>query len=114
MTLGSLDACASPLPVALRSGTRDGHGSLEVVARDGARINARIAPALELPGARVIRLDHGDRDPKGDYFLAAPWAPRPDLRGETAGLLRVGYCRSDESLCRSIALRVTIPPAATE
>lgn len=98
---------APPPPVLLRAIDQSGPALLLVPA-PGARLNARVPAALELGGGRVLRFDRGARDSAGDYFAGAAWAPRPSALPDS-GLLRLSYCRADESFCRSEQLTVALP-----
>ncbi len=79
-----------------------------VVASDGARINARLAPALEFDDGRIVRLDHGRVDADGDYFVEPPAARLAGDRGRTVRL-RASVCAVSERRCRSVVRTTTLP-----
>jgi hypothetical protein len=72
----------------------------------GARINARLKPALELADGSVLRFDADQLSPDSAYF-----AEPPELivaRGTTLhGRLRASVCDEGEHLCRLITLDVS-------
>ena len=75
---------------------------LTLLAAPHLRINARLAPALELRDGAALRFD-GPRTADSAYFAAPPTAELP--RGVAVrGRLRASVCRDDEQVCRSIAL----------
>lgn len=79
-----------------------------VVASDGARISARLAPALEFDDGRVVRLEHGRVDAAGDYFVEPPFARLAGGRGRTVQL-RASVCGVNERRCRSVARTTRLP-----
>src|SRR5690242_4470089 len=66
LLLAATTACRGRVPlVALEAGPPP---SLRLVAAPGARINARLKPALELDGGRVLRFDSPYLTPDSAYF----------------------------------------------
>lgn len=75
---------------------------LTLLAAPHLRVNARLAPALELRGGVTLRFD-GPRTPDSAYFAAPPTADLP--RGAAPhGRLRASVCDADEQVCRSLVL----------
>lgn len=97
----------APLPVRLVATSRGGQAILTAVPAPGVRINAQVAPAIELSGGSVLRLPHGRMTSDSAYFAEPPWAVRPQS-GPVRGILRISYCRTDEALCRVVALPVEL------
>src|SRR5947209_20174096 len=62
---------------------------LRLVAATGARINARLKPALELDDGTVVRFDSSRLTSDSAYFAAAPTAA-PPAGGSRHGTLQIG------------------------
>jgi len=86
--------------------TQEGHGlRLALLAAPGARINARLKPALERPDGSVLRFDSPALTPDSAYFAAPPELVLED--GQAAeGIIRASVCRSGESVCRLVTVDV--------
>jgi hypothetical protein len=110
-SLLALTACGySPgaAPVSLQASSRGGEAVLALVPADDLRLNARVAPAIELAAGGMVRLARGRVSMDSSYFLEPPWQVRPSgipIRGT----LRVSFCRPDEAVCRSATLPVALP-----
>jgi hypothetical protein len=94
-------ACADrATPVRLVPGQR-----LRLESAPGVRINARLAPALELADGTVLRFSASHVTPDSSYFAEAPTAAAPagDVR---RGTLRVSVCAEAERLCQLVTLGV--------
>jgi hypothetical protein len=110
-TLVAIAACGyspGPDPVYLQAGSRGRERILAVVPTEGLRINARVPPAIELAVGGIVRLARGRVSLDSSYFLEPPWEVRPS-GVPIRGTLRVSFCRSDETVCRSAALPVKLP-----
>jgi hypothetical protein len=95
-------AAAPPPPLRVVADTGGSTTHLTLWAAPHLRINARLAPALELPDGAVLRFG-GPRTADSAYFAAPPTAELP--RGAALrGRLRASVCREDEEVCRSIIL----------
>jgi hypothetical protein len=70
------------------------------------KINARLAPALELPGGRVLRFAGTRLTADSAYFTEPPSAVLAGEHEEVHGTLRASVCRDDELVCRSITLEL--------
>jgi hypothetical protein len=91
-------ACeARPALVTLQTGP-----PLRLEPAPGVRINARLKPALELAGGRVLHFDSPLLTSDSAYFTAPPTAAAPP--GERAGTLRVSVCPAGERICRSLTI----------
>jgi hypothetical protein len=104
--LGVLLACgrssggASPLRlVATQS---EGDTRLTLVARDGLKISARLAPALELTDGTVLRFSSPALTPDSAYFAEPPTAILGGQRRRVHGKLRASVCDARASVCRSV------------
>ena len=99
----------APPPVLRVAASANGSATrLTLLAAPRLRINARLAPALELPDGAALRFD-GPRTADSAYFAAPPTAELPGSRaggGAVHGRLRASVCRDDEQVCRSIALEL--------
>ncbi len=78
---------------------------LRLVAATGARINARLKPALELDDGTVVRFDSSRLTSDSAYFAAAPTAA-PPAGGSRHGTLRLSVCPSGEKICRLVVMAV--------
>ena len=105
LLLAATTACRGPVPlVTLEAGPAP---SLRLVAASGVRINARLKPALELDGGRVLRFDSPYLTSDSAYFAAPPTAAPVPPGGPHRGTLRASVCPSGEHFCRSVELAVT-------
>lgn len=109
--LGIVAGCghsAARPPVSLRAESYSGQAILRVVPAGDLRINARVAPGLELAAGGIVRLARGRISEDSAYFLEPPWQVRP-AGVPIRGTLHVSYCRLDEAVCRSAKLPVDLP-----
>jgi hypothetical protein len=79
---------------------------LQLVGAPGARINARLKPALELADGTVLRFDSPHVTADSAYFLDAPTVDAPLRDTVHRGILRASVCSEGEQLCRTFALAV--------
>jgi hypothetical protein len=68
------------------------------------KLNARVAPALELSDGRILRFRAGRRTADSAYFAEPPSAVMPGHQKQVHGTLRVSVCRDDEQVCRSLRI----------
>ena len=106
-----LSGCARaavPVEAGLRIEARgDSAGYLlTLFAAPGARVNARLKPALELSEGRILRFDQPALTSDSGYFAAPPVALLAGHPRRLTGLLRVGICPAGEQLCRAVSLSV--------
>jgi hypothetical protein len=86
--------------------TRSGADTrLTLLAATGVDINARVAPALELPDGAVVRFD-GPRTSDSSNFAEAPTARLTGRHDRVHGRLRASVCAKAEQVCRSITLEL--------
>lgn len=76
---------------------------LTLTPSPGARINARLKPALELPDGRVLRFDSPALDADSSYFTAPPVLR---MAGPASGLVRASVCGAGEEVCRMVTVAV--------
>jgi hypothetical protein len=107
MSVAFLLACAcarSPAPLMrvqrqpTATGTR-----LVLVGAPGARINARLAPALERRDGSLLRFSGDSLTPDSIYFTTPP---RLDVAGAVSGVIRASVCPEGEKVCRRVELTV--------
>jgi hypothetical protein len=70
------------------------------------KINARLAPALELAGGTVLRFTASHLTPDSAYFTEPPSALVPGRHDRPHGTLHASVCRDDERVCRSVTLEL--------
>ena len=78
-------------------------GTTRLVLRvlPGARINARLKPALELQTGEIYRFDSPLLTPDSAYFTAMPTLDLPESVAHSPGLVRAGICLEGETVCRT-------------
>ncbi len=102
-------ACAGPAEPPLRVTTSVAGEETRLVLEAGSRlkINARLAPALELNGGGpVIRFSARRLTPDSAYFAEPPVALLGGRHARVHGTLRASVCREDEAVCRSVTVRM--------
>jgi hypothetical protein len=84
-------ACGRPPaePAALRVATAPAGADTRLIlhAEPGLKINARLAPALELADGTVLRFDAAERTADSAYFVTPPTARLPGRHHEVHGTL---------------------------
>ena len=107
---GVLGSCASPggtpALLRLRTAAAGPDTRLTLLAAPGFEINARLAPALELPNGTIVRFVSGRRTADSAYFAEPPSARLPGRHDQIHGMLRASVCRQDELVCHSVALKL--------
>ncbi len=81
---------------------------LTLVAEPGARINARLKPALELADGTVLRFDSPHLTPDSAYFADAPTARAPTGATLKRAILRASVCPAGAQVCRTVTLAVDL------
>jgi hypothetical protein len=104
----SVIGCSGPLrseaPLYLTADAQGRDTRVTLYARPHLKINARLAPALELRGGTVLRFAGAPLTPDSAYFAAPPSALLTGRREEVHGTLHASVCRDDEQVCRSLTL----------
>jgi len=70
------------------------------------KINARLAPALELAGGTVLRFSTGRLTPDSAYFAEPPSALLVGRHDHVRGTLHASVCGVDEQVCRSVTVEL--------
>ena len=94
--------------VSLEASGAGGDRILRLHAAPGARINARLAPVLELHDGTRITFASAVLTADSSYFAESPKAvlSRQRARG---GTLRASVCPADVRVCLSVVLDVELP-----
>jgi hypothetical protein len=105
MTVALLLSCAAPPSpyLRLRIERLGATTRLTLLPAPGARINARLVPALERRGGGVLRFQGSQLTADSSYYTAPPTL---ELPGDPAGVIRASVCPDRESVCRRVELRV--------
>jgi hypothetical protein len=99
---GEAQETATPLHVTLAPEGADTRVTLH--AAPAFRINAHIAPALELRNGTVVRFA-GDRlTADSAYYAEPPSARLTGRHDQLHGILRASVCAEKERVCRSVVL----------
>ena len=115
MTLGAvLVAAAAACSAAPRADgmlhlTTTASGSktrLTLYAAPHLKVNAQVAPALELNDGSVLRFRTGRRTADSTYFAEPPSTVLPGRHETVHGTLRASVCRDDEQICRSLRVEI--------
>ena len=107
---GSLAGCTDrsspdgPLRVTTSPAGADTRLSLH--AAPHLKINARVAPALELADHSVIRFGAARLSPDSAYFAEPPSALLAGRHETVHGTLRASVCDVGVQVCRSIAVKI--------
>lgn len=107
LLLASGLGCATgrPGPLAVERTDTPAGTSLVLRAEPGARINARLRPALELADGTVLRFDAAALSPDSAYFAEPPSLVLPPAT-KPRGTIRASVCRADEHVCRMVVVRI--------
>ena len=98
----ALAACRPAVPFQLAVQ----HGQVSrfrLVSAPGARVNARLKPALELEDGTVLRFESPHVTADSAYFVDAPTAEAPLRESVHGGIVRASVCSAGEKLCRTFA-----------
>jgi hypothetical protein len=103
--LGALGCGASaPTPLSIATSRAGPDTRVTLIAEPGLKVNARLAPALELPDGRVLRFHAARLTEDSAYFAEPPSAIVPGHPDHVHGTLNASVCREDELVCRSVRL----------
>ena len=70
------------------------------------KVNARVAPALELDDGMVLRFRTGRLTADSAYYAEPPSAVLRGRHERVHGTLRASVCRDDEQVCRSLRVEI--------
>jgi hypothetical protein len=79
---------------------------LTLHAAPHVKINARVAPALELEDGTLLRFSIGARTPDSAYYAEPPSADLPGRHSRVHGTVRASVCRDDEQVCRVVRAEI--------
>jgi hypothetical protein len=96
----------SDAPLYLTAGAQGPDTRVTLHAAPHLKINARLAPALELAGGTVLRFGGAPLTADSAYFSQPPSALLTGRHEEVHGTLRASVCRDDEQVCRSLTLEL--------
>ena len=96
----------APTPLHLTTTPAGPDTRITLSTAPGLKINARLAPALELADGAVLRFDAGQRTADSAYFAVPPSALLPGRRDRVHGTLHASVCRDDEQVCRTLTLEL--------
>ena len=77
---------------------------IRAVAAPGAKINARLAPQLELASGRTVRLTSASVTADSAYFTAPPEVTIPANTPLTGARFRASVCDSAATVCRVVTV----------
>jgi hypothetical protein len=113
MTLVAVGLAAACSPQSIESGplhvTTAPSGPdtrLTLHAAPHLKINARLAPALELDDGTLLRFRTGLRTADSAYYAEPPSAVLPGRHARVHGTLRASVCRDDEQVCRAVRVEI--------
>jgi hypothetical protein len=110
MALGLAAACsrppADPAPLHITTTPAGPNTRLTLHAGPHLKINARLAPALELDGGALLRFRTGLRTADSAYYAEPPSAVLPGRHTRVHGTLRASVCRDDEQVCRGVRVEI--------
>lgn len=93
-------------PLSLTTTPAGPNTRVTLVAEPNVKVNARLAPALELADGTVLRFDAGRLTADSAYFAEPATALLPGRRAAVHGTLRASVCRDDERVCRTVTLEL--------
>jgi hypothetical protein len=98
-----VSACAAPERPPLLTVERipldSNRTRLVLTGEPGARINARLRPALERADGTILRFDPPAADADSSYYSEAP---ELILEGESSGTVVASVCPTGEKVCRKV------------
>ena len=108
--LGLASACTRPRvePGPLQITTAPSGPDTRLVLHAGPhlKINARLAPALELSDGTVLRFGAALLTADSSYYSEPPTAVLPGRHARVHGTLRASVCRDDEQVCRAVRVEI--------
>jgi hypothetical protein len=110
LALGLAAACndppTNPAPLRVTATPSGPDTRLTLHAESGLKINARLAPALELADGTVLRFEAAERTADSAYYAEPPRALLPGRHARVHGTLRASVCRDDEQVCRAVKVEI--------
>jgi hypothetical protein len=110
VAIGLAAGCARPpvesVPLRITTAAAGPDTRVTLHAGPHLKINARLAPALELGDGTVLRFRSGGLTPDSAYYAEPPSAVLPGRHARVHGMLRASVCRDDEQVCRTVTLKI--------
>lgn len=108
VVLLAVTACGHAAPFRLEAERGSPVSRFRLIAAPGARLNARLKPALELENGTILRFDSPHVTPDTAYFLDAPTIGAPIGADAHHGIVRASVCPAGGKICRSFSLAVRL------
>lgn len=105
-TLACSPPAGPPASLSLATSREGADTRVTLVAAPHLKVNARLAPALELADGTVLRFDAARLTADSAYFAEPATALLSGRRDAVHGTLRASVCRDDEQVCRSVTLEL--------
>jgi hypothetical protein len=106
VAVGVATACsrppAEPGPLQIATAPSGPDTRLILRASPHLKINARLAPALELSDGTVLRFGAARLTADSSYYAEPPSAVLTGRHARVHGTLRASVCRDDEQVCRAV------------
>ena len=96
----------APAPLRLTTAAVGPDTRVTLVPEAGLKVNARVAPALELPDGRILRFGDARLTADSAYFAEPASARLPGRHARVRGTLRASVCRADEQVCRILTIEL--------
>jgi hypothetical protein len=110
VALGLAAACSRPPtesgPLEVTTAPSGPDTRLTLHAGPHLKINARLAPALELEDGTVLRFRAGLRTADSAYYAEPPSAVLAGRHARVHGILRASVCRDDDQVCRAVRIEI--------
>ena len=104
--LGCAGSGTAPGPLHLTAEAFGPDTRLVLEAAPHLKLNARLAPALELTDGSRLRFGAARRTADSAYFAEPPTAVLPGRHARVHGTLRASVCRDDEQVCRTVTVQL--------
>jgi len=97
---------ANPAPIRVATSPSGPNTRLTLHAAPHLKINARLAPALELGDGTLLRFRTGLRTADSAYYAEPPSTVLRGRHAQVHGILRASICRDDEQICRAVRVEI--------
>jgi hypothetical protein len=108
--IGLPSACTRPRvepgPLQITTAPSGPDTRLTLHANPHLKINARLAPALELSDGTVLRFGAALLTADSSYYTEPPSVVLTGRHGRIHGTLRASVCRDDEQVCRAVRMEI--------
>jgi hypothetical protein len=110
VAVGLATACSRPPaksgPLQVTTAPSGPDTRLTLHASPHLKINARLAPALELGDGTILRFRTGLLTADSAYYAEPPSTVLPGRHARVHGTLRASVCRDDEQVCHALKLEI--------